>query len=347
MRAAVFDEFGGPLEVREVPDPRPAPDGVVIRVEANGICRSDWHGWMGHDSDVRLPHVPGHEMAGVVEAVGAEVRRWQPGDRVTVPFCCGCGTCGSCRQGDLHICEDYFQPGFTAWGAFAQRVAIRYADHNLVRLPDNLDMVTAASLGCRFATAFRAVVHQGQVQPGQWLVVIGCGGVGLSAVMVGLASGARVIAVDRREAPLEIARRWGAISVPFVDRRATVQAVRELTDGGAHLTIDAVGSGDVGHTCIQSLRRRGRHVHVGLLLGDEFRPRVPLERVIAFELTLVGSHGMPAHHYSQMLRMVSAGQLRPTELVTARVPLSQAGDVLRSMTDFAPIGVTVIDQFDA
>ena len=172
-----------------MPDPAPAPDGVVIRVEANGICRSDWHGWMGHDSDIHLPHVPGHELAGVVEAVGQETRRWKTGDRVTVPFAVGCGNCPQCLSGNQHICDDYFQPGFTAWGSFAEYVAIPYADVNLVRVPEELDFVTAASLGCRFITSFRAVVGPGRAAPGEWVVVHGCGGVGLSAIMIAARDG--------------------------------------------------------------------------------------------------------------------------------------------------------------
>lgn len=345
MRAVVFEAFGGPLEVRQVPDPTPAPDGVVIQVAANGICRSDWHGWMGHDSDVQLPHVPGHELAGTVVATGSQVRRWQVGDRVTVPFACGCGSCSTCRAGDLHICEDYFQPGFTAWGSFAELVAIRYADLNLVRLPDELDFVTAASLGCRFSTAFRAVIQQGAIQAGESLVVFGCGGVGLSAVMIGLAAGAQVIAVDRRAEPLQMAATWGADTVISADRTATIETLREKTRGGAHVTIDAIGSGEVGLTALQVLRRRGRHVHVGLLLGSEFQPRVALERVIAHELTLVGSHGMPSHAYPPMLQLIQQGRLRPAELIGARVSLDQAGEVLQSMGNYHTVACTVIDRF--
>ncbi len=89
MKAVVFDTFQGPITVERVADPTPPEDGVVVRVRATGICRSDWHGWMGHDADVRLPHVPGHELAGTIEAVGREVRRWRPGERVTVPFAGG------------------------------------------------------------------------------------------------------------------------------------------------------------------------------------------------------------------------------------------------------------------
>jgi D-arabinose 1-dehydrogenase-like Zn-dependent alcohol dehydrogenase len=176
MRAVVFERYGEPAEVREVPDPRPAEHGVVVRVEATGLCRSDWHGWMGHDPDITLPHVPGHELAGVVEEVGARVTGWRPGDRVTVPFVCGCGSCPSCAAGDHQVCERQTQPGFTHWGSFAQYVALDHADVNLVAVPDDLSYATAASLGCRFATAFRAVVQQGRVAAGEWVAVHGWGG---------------------------------------------------------------------------------------------------------------------------------------------------------------------------
>ena len=163
MRAVVFESFGGPVQVQTVADPVPNPDAAIIRTKACGICRSDWHGWKGHDSDVQLPHVPGHELAGVVESVGAGVQNWKGGERVTVPFCCGCGTCEQCIDQNLHICDRYTQPGFTHWGAFAEFVEIRFADVNLVALPDGINDVTAASLGCRFATSFRGVVAQGCV----------------------------------------------------------------------------------------------------------------------------------------------------------------------------------------
>ncbi len=184
MKAVVYEAFEKPLTIQNVPDPVPGEHGVVIRVEANGICRSDWHGWMGHDPDIKLPHVPGHELAGVIEEVGKDVSRWRRGDRVTLPFVCGCGTCPQCVSGNHQICDRQCQPGFTHWGSFAQFVAIDRADINLVRLPDTLDFVTAASLGCRFITSFRAIVAQGKVSAGQWVAVHGCGGVGLSAIMI-------------------------------------------------------------------------------------------------------------------------------------------------------------------
>src|SRR3954468_15262211 len=210
MRALCFESFGGPLTVRDLPAPDPAPDGVVVEVAASGICRSDWHGWQGHDPDVVLPHVPGHELAGTVAAVGDGVLRWRVGDRVTVPFVNACGRCAQCAAGEHQVCPRQTQPGFTHWGSLAELVALDAADVNLVRLPDDLDDVTAAALGCRYATAFRAVVQVGRVRPGQWVAVHGCGGVGLSAVQIAAAAGARVVAVDVAPGALALARQLGA-----------------------------------------------------------------------------------------------------------------------------------------
>jgi len=206
MRAVYYEAFGQMPWIANLPDPTPSPGGVVLAVRATGLCRSDWHGWMGHDPDIRLPHVPGHELAGEVVAVGKQVTRWQVGDRVTVPFVCACGVCPQCQAGQQQVCDHQFQPGFTHWGSFAEYVAIDRADLNLVRLPDDISFATAASLGCRFATAFRAVVDLGRVSAGEWVVVYGCGGVGLSAIMLASALGAQVIGIDINPERLERAR---------------------------------------------------------------------------------------------------------------------------------------------
>ncbi|WP_406488899.1 zinc-dependent alcohol dehydrogenase family protein [Streptomyces phaeochromogenes] len=346
MRAVVFEQYGESAEVRDVPDPTPAPHGVVVRVEATGLCRSDWHGWQGHDPDIALPHVPGHELAGTVEAVGGLVTGWRPGDRVTVPFVCACGSCASCAAGDQQVCERQTQPGFTHWGSFAEFVALDHADVNLVAVADELSFGTAASLGCRFATAFRAVVAQGRVAPGEWVAVYGCGGVGLSAVMIAAAAGARVVAVDLSPRALELARQFGAAECVEASRDArpeeTAEAVRELTGGGAHLSLDALGSPATCAASVGGLRRRGRHVQVGLLPQD---PTLPMSRVIGLELELLGSHGMPAHAYPPMLESVRAGVLRPDLLVTSTIPLDAAPAALAAMGTAPGAGVTIIEPW--
>jgi D-arabinose 1-dehydrogenase-like Zn-dependent alcohol dehydrogenase len=346
MRAVVFERYGEQAEVRQVPDPAPAPHGVVVRVEATGLCRSDWHGWMGHDPDIALPHVPGHELAGVVEAVGASVGGWRAGDRVTVPFVCACGGCPSCAAGDQQVCERQTQPGFTHWGSFAEFVALDHADVNLVAVPEDMSFGTAASLGCRFATAYRAVVQQGRVAAGEWVAVHGCGGVGLSAVMIAAASGARVVAVDVSPGALELARKFGAAQgVNAATTDDTAAAVRELTGGGAQLSLDALGSPVTCAASVNGLRRRGRHVQVGLLPSDNGTTPVPMARVIALELELLGSHGMAAHTYPPMLELVRAGILRPDLLVTSTIPLADSPAALAEMAVAAGAGVTVVEPW--
>ncbi|MCX5263649.1 zinc-dependent alcohol dehydrogenase family protein [Streptomyces sp. NBC_00199] len=346
MRAVVFERYGEPAEVREVPDPRPAPHGVVVRVEATGLCRSDWHGWMGHDQDIVLPHVPGHELAGVVEQVGELVTLRRPGDRVTVPFVCGCGSCPSCAAGHHQVCERQTQPGFTHWGSYAQYVALDHADVNLVVIPDDLSYATAASLGCRFATAFRAVVQQGRVAAGEWVAVHGCGGVGLSAVMIAAASGARVVAVDVSPQALELARTFGAAEcVDATGVPDTAEAVRELTGGGAHLSLDALGSPAVCAASVNGLRRRGRHVQVGLLPSADGMTSVPLARAVALELEILGSHGMAAHAYPELLELVRSGVLRPDLLVTSTITLDAAPAALAALGASPGAGMTVVEPW--
>jgi alcohol dehydrogenase len=346
MRAAVYEQFQEPLSIQEVPDPTPADDGVVIRVMANGICRSDWHGWMGHDSDVHLPHVPGHELAGVVEAVGKEVSNWKGGERITVPFAVGCGHCSQCLSGNQQICDNYFQPGFTAWGSFAEYVAIPHADANLVRLPEEIDFVTAASLGCRFVTSFRAVVDQGRLQPGQWVVVHGCGGVGLSAIMIATAMGASVIAVDIHDGALKLAGELGAVhTLNARNKEKLINAIHDLSSGGAHLSVDALGSRETCRNSLLSLRKRGRHVQVGLMLAEERDAVLPMGQVIAKELEILGSHGMQAQRYPALLEMIRSGRVDPLKMVTRRVTLAEGMRVLETMGEFRQAGIAVIDEF--
>jgi len=345
MRALVYETFKGPLSIQHLKDPEPTPDGVVIKVTATGLCRSDWHGWMGHDPDIMLPHIPGHELAGTIAATGKNVRRVQLGDRVTVPFVCGCGSCMQCTSGNHQVCDTQSQPGFTHWGSFAEYVAIDYADTNLVKLPEEISDITAATLGCRFITAFRAVVDQGQTKGGQYVAVHGCGGVGLSAIMIAQALGAQVIAIDIQEETLAFAKTLGATHTINASDQDVVKAVKHLTKGGVHVSLDALGSQETCFNSIDNLRKRGKHIQVGLMTGDHQHPKVPMDRVLSDELEIIGSHGMQAFRYSEMLHMIKNGQLQPEKLIERTITLQEAIDALPKMNDFNTKGVSVIDTF--
>ena len=347
MKALYYEIFCGSLKVGDLAEPTAPPDGVVVEVRATGICRSDWHGWQGHDSDIKtLPHVPGHELAGVIVEVGSEVSRWQVGDRVTVPFVAGCGQCPECATGNHQVCDQQYQPGFTGWGSFAERVALRFADENLVSLPEGVDFVTAASLGCRVSTAYRAVVLQGQVQPVQWVAVHGCGGLGLSAIAIAVARDAKVIGIDINENALQLAHSLGAVATLNATEVENIpQAIHELTDRGAHLSLDTLGSPVTCENSIRSLRKRGRHVQVGLLAGDQASPRVPLELAVARELVIVGSHGLQASHYPELMELVTSGKIRPSLLIDKTITLDQAPKALEAMGEFTGAGITVISSF--
>jgi D-arabinose 1-dehydrogenase-like Zn-dependent alcohol dehydrogenase len=344
VRAIRFDEFGARPALQEVPDPRASPGGVVLRVESTGLCRSDVHGWLGHDGGIALPHVPGHEVVGVIDEVGPEVKRFRVGQRVTTPFVCACGRCPECASGNGQVCRDQTQPGFTHWGSFAERVALHDADVNLVVVPDGLDAGVAALLGCRFATAFRGLVHQAHLTRDETLVVIGCGGVGLSAVMIGVAVGARVIAVDIDPDALGRAAELGAMATVDSSGRPddeVVDEIRRHAGGAVQVSVEALGREATVRTAIRSLGPRGRHVQIGLVAED---PRVPLADVIARELQIFGSHGMPAAAYGDLLALVLSGALRPERLISRRIGLEDVPDALVAMgSGRLPPGVTMID----
>ncbi|MBD8609262.1 alcohol dehydrogenase catalytic domain-containing protein [Frigoribacterium sp. CFBP 13729] len=329
MRAVLYDHFGSVPTIVELPEPVPPADGVVVRVAATGVCRSDWHAWKGHDDSVHLPHVPGHEFAGVVRAVGPDVTRVSVGDRVTAPFVFACGTCDECRAGATQVCTRQEQPGFTLAGSWAESVVVPHADVNVIALPDAVGFEAAAALGCRFGTAYHALHDRARVQPGEQVAVFGCGGVGLSTIAVAVAAGARVIAVDISPAALERAAALGAEVVPM-DEQA-VDAVRTLTGGGAHVALDAYGSRATSTASVRSLRPRGRHVQVGLLLDDEAAPVIPMGRVIADELELLGSHGISVGEHAAMIADVVAGRLRPEESIGVTIGFDALPGALAAM----------------
>lgn len=343
MQAVIYHDFSAEIQYANMPDPTPSRDGAVIRVEATGLCRSDWHGWSGHDPDIKhFPHIPGHEFAGTVLEVGSDVKRSLIGQRVTMPFVAGCGSCRECQSGNPQVCDHQFQPGFTAWGTFAEYVAVRYAAGNLVGIPERISTSAAAAMGCRFGTAYRAMKAQGQVKPGDWVAIHGCGGLGLSAIMIGRALGARTIAVDVRPEPLAVAKSFGAeVTLNASETPDVVAAIHDLTEGGADVSLDALGGATTFTNSVLSLRKRGRHVQVGLLTDDKTVSAAAIQRLIGWELEIAGSHGIQAAAYSEMFDLVHAGRLDPAQLIERTLPLADAPRELMSLNEYRGAGVTI------
>jgi D-arabinose 1-dehydrogenase-like Zn-dependent alcohol dehydrogenase len=350
MLAAVVERLSRPLVVRTVPDPVCPSDGAIIRIGANGICRTDWHLWTGdwafRGLSIEPPFVLGHEFAGIVEEVGSDVRHWKPGDRIVYPMNPGCGSCEQCTDGHQHICDIGYQlvPGVSFWGAFGEYSMVRFADVNLVRVPDTMTLLDAASLGCRYVAGFRAVIDQAQARGGEWLAVHGCGGMGLSTVQIAAAIGTRVIAVDTSPAAREQARRLGAEYVIDPRETAPVEAIRELTGGGAHVSIDALGIAETCLNSVLSLRKRGRHVQIGHTTTKEggYVP-FPVDIVLLNELRMLGAFGLQGHRYDAVLAMCTAGLIDPGKVISQTVGLDGITPVLEAMATYDTVGVVAID----
>ncbi len=345
MRAAVLTAYGRPLDLSETPDPDCPENGVVLRVLACGVCRSDWHAWTGADPDVTLPHVPGHEFCGVVVAAGPAVSRWRVGDRVIAPFILACGQCPACAAGQQTTCPNQVLPGFTQAGAFAELVAVPHADHNLAALPEAIEPAVAAALGCRATTAWHALTGRAALAPGEWLAVFGGGGVGVSALILARAMGARVIVVDVVTEKLAFAKTLGADAVVNAAERDPAEAVREITGGGADVALEALGVAATTVPALKSLRKLGRMVQVGMPAGDHATMPIPMDTIYSGQLALYGTRGMPAHRFPSLLGLIESGRVDFTPLVTRRIGLSEATRELEAFNGPAEPGVAVITDF--
>jgi D-arabinose 1-dehydrogenase-like Zn-dependent alcohol dehydrogenase len=350
MKAAVMEAFGAPLKIHAGwKDPECGSRDALLEVEACGICRSDhtiWNGgmeWMGIVP--ALPCVMGHEYCGVVVEVGSDVQGFEAGDRVVAPFCQGCGTCEFCRAGHQNVCMSVQLPSMHFSGGYASLTKVANADVNLVPLPESISSEAAAGLGCRFMTAYHGIVDQAGVRPGEWVAVFACGGVGLAAVNIASALGAQVVAVSRSEEKLALARKLGASHTVTAGPDAPAEVV-ELTGGGAHVSVDALGAKETALPALFSLRTRGRHLRLGVSnKKDQGQIDIPVDLIAFRELSVIGSFGMQAARYPEMLRMVESGKLTPQDMVGDTVKLEQAGDVLASMSGYETVAMSVITSF--
>ncbi len=349
MKAAVMEQFGEPLKVHDDwKDPECGPRDAIITVEACGICRSDytiWNGgmeWMGIVPE--LPAVLGHEYCGIVEEVGSEVTGFQKGDRVVSPFGHACGSCEFCTDGHQNVCAELQLPSMHYTGGYASFTKVANADVNLVKLPDAISFPEAAGMGCRFITSYHGVVDQAAVQDGEWVAVFACGGVGLAAVNIASALGANVIAVSRNEKKLAMAKELGATHTVVAGPDAPNEIV-ELTGGGAHVTVDALGAAETAIPAIMSLRTRGRHLRLGGSNKKDFgQVSIPVDLILFRELSIIGSFGMQAARFPEMLGMVESGKLTPRLLVGDTVALDEASDVLASMKGYETLAMSVITR---
>lgn len=343
MRAAVLRDYGGDLVIEAVADPDCPTDGVVLRVLACGVCRSDYHGWVGEHARVKPGQILGHEYCGEVIDAGP-LAKWRVGDRVLAPFILACGACPSCQSGHSNTCPEQKLPGFTQAGAYAERVAVPHA-HNLVRLPESLTPALAAGLGCRVTTAWHALTGRAALQAGEWLAVHGTGGVGLAAMILGRAIGARVVVVDVVREKLDYALALGADAAVDARTGRVAEAIIEITGGGAHVSVEALGIAVTTNGSIDCLRPLGRHVQVGMPTGHSARMEINMNAVYMRNLALYGTRGMPAWRYPSLLGMIESGRVDVRPLVAREIALSGASAELRAFGGPTPPGVAVITDF--
>ena len=352
MRAAVLREYGEPLSIEQVPEPEAADTEAIVAVKACGVCRSDWHAWQGHGEwaggQVPTGQILGHEPAGEVIDTGSDVDRVSVGDSVVVPVSLGDGSCRHCREGQGNICSNGLAVGFDPEvpGAFAEQIRVPAADYNLATLPDEMSPRDAAALGCRYATAYHGLVDRAGLTGGDWLAVHGCGGVGLSAVQLGAALDANIIAVDIDNDALARATNLGADETVSADTGSPPETIESITAGGADISVDAVGIAQTCRNSIRCLRERGTHVQIGLTTDAERGEiSLPVDEMTRWEISYLGSRGIPPTRFEALFDLIAAGDIDPGELVTRELSLDGVSARLAAMDQYDTAGVEVVTQF--
>lgn len=341
MKALVLEDVRKAV-VKEIPEPTINDDGILIQVKANGVCRSDWHFWNGHIPTEQS--IMGHEFGGIVVEVGKNIRNFKKGDRVVVPFTGSEGTCTMCMQGHTHLCDSRLVPGVAYSGGYGEYVAVPIGDRNVRHLPDEVTFRDAAALGCRFMTSYHGIIDQVKVLPGEWVAVYGCGGIGLSAINVATAFGANVIGVDINDANLDYAKRMGAVHTINSKRTNPVEAIKELTKGGADVTVDGLGIQETCVNALMSLKPRGRHLQIGS--NKETDVTIPISKMIFNEISFQTALGMPAHRYDLLLPLIVQGKLSPGKMINREIALSEVQGVLEEMSSFANPGTMVVTSYE-
>lgn len=339
MRAAVVRKFDEDLSIETVADPNCPDNGVVLEVAACGVCRSDFHGWTGGHPKVVSGSILGHEYCGTVVEAGANAQH-KVGDRLIAPFILGCGSCPACHTGVSNTCANAIVPGFGAPGAYAEFVAVPF-DHNLVYLPEAMSPALAAGLGCRVTTAWHALTDRANVRAGEWVAVHGTGGIGLSALLLAKMLGAQVVVVDIVEEKLTHAMQLGADAAVNAATTDAAEAIREITGGGAQVSIEALGVEVTTNASVDCLATLGRHVQVGMPAGSG-QMQVNMRAIYSKQLAFFGTRGMPSWKYPTLLGMIERGQVDISPMVAREIPLSGASAELRAMHGPTPPGTAVI-----
>lgn len=342
MRAAVVRDFNEDLSIETVEDPSCPENGVVLEVAACGVCRSDFHGWVGGHPKVTHGSILGHEYCGTVVEAGAKAKH-KIDDKLIAPFILGCGDCPACQTGHSNTCESAIVPGFGAPGAYAEFVAVPF-DHNLVHLPEKISEALAAGLGCRVTTAWHALTDRANVRAGEWVAVHGTGGIGLSALLLAKMLGARVIVVDVVQEKLDHALTLGADAAVNAASQDVPEAIREITKGGAQVSLEALGIAQTTNASVECLATLGRHVHVGMPAGDGMM-EVNMRAIYSKQLAFYGTRGMPAWKYPSLLEMIERGDVDLTPMLDREVTLSGASAELRAMKGPTRPGTAVITDF--